>query len=893
MTVSFNIEYRTSWGEEVRIAGLLPESIPMHTTDGIYWTADVELEVPKEGMTINYSYQIEQNQIIIRKEWDSFPRRLFLSGNSKKKYQIKDCWKNIPEQLYYYSSAFTEALLAHPDRAEIPPCHRKGLVIKAYAPRINKDYCLAICGNQKALGNWDPDKAIPMSDANFPEWQIELDASKLKFPLEYKFILYHKEEKKADCWENNPNRYLADPELKTNETLVISDRYAYFDIPVWKGAGIAIPVFSLKSENSFGVGDFGDLKRMIDWAVSTQQKVIQILPINDTTMTHAWTDSYPYNSISIYAFHPMYVDIKQMGTLKDKSAAAKFNKKQKELNGLPAMDYEAVNQTKWEYFRLIFKQEGEKVLASGEFGEFFDANKEWLQPYAVFSYLRDAFQTPNFREWPRHSVYNAQDIEKMCRPESVDYPHIALYYYIQFHLHLQLVAATKYAREHGVVLKGDIPIGISRNSVEAWTEPYYFNLNGQAGAPPDDFSVNGQNWGFPTYNWDVMEKDGYRWWMKRFQKMSEYFDAYRIDHILGFFRIWEIPMHAVHGLLGQFIPSIPMSREEIESYGLPFREEYLIPYIHESFLGQVFGPHTDYVKQTFLLPAEAPGIYHMKPEFATQREVESFFAGKNDENSLWIRDGLYTLISDVLFVPDTKEKDKYHPRIGIQRDFIFRSLNEQEQNAFNRLYDQYYYHRHNEFWRQQAMKKLPQLTQSTRMLVCGEDLGMIPDCVSSVMNDLRILSLEIQRMPKNPMYEFGYLNEYPYRSVCTISTHDMSTLRGWWEEDYLQTQRYYNTMLGHYGTAPTVATPELCEEVVRNHLKSNSILCILSLQDWLSIDGKWRNPNVQEERINVPSNPRNYWRYRMHLTLEQLMKAEELNDKIRELIKYTGRAPKK
>ncbi len=893
MTVSFNIEYRTSWGEEVRIAGLLPESIPMHTTDGIYWTADVELEVPKEGMTINYSYQIEQNQIIIRKEWDSFPRRLFLSGNSKKKYQIKDCWKNIPEQLYYYSSAFTEALLAHPDRAEIPPCHRKGLVIKAYAPRINKDYCLAICGNQKALGNWDPDKAIPMSDANFPEWQIELDASKLKFPLEYKFILYHKEEKKADCWENNPNRYLADPELKTNETLVISDRYAYFDIPVWKGAGIAIPVFSLKSENSFGVGDFGDLKRMIDWAVSTQQKVIQILPINDTTMTHAWTDSYPYNSISIYAFHPMYADIKQMGTLKDKSAAAKFNKKQKELNGLPAMDYEAVNQTKWEYFRLIFKQEGEKVLASGEFGEFFNANKEWLQPYAVFSYLRDAFQTPNFREWPRHSVYNTQDIEKMCRPESVDYPHIALYYYIQFHLHLQLVAATKYAREHGVVLKGDIPIGISRNSVEAWTEPYYFNLNGQAGAPPDDFSVNGQNWGFPTYNWDVMEKDGYRWWMKRFQKMSEYFDAYRIDHILGFFRIWEIPMHAVHGLLGQFIPSIPMSREEIESYGLPFREEYLIPYIHESFLGQVFGPHTDYVKQTFLLPAETPGVYHMKPEFTTQREVESFFAGKNDENSLWIRDGLYTLISDVLFVPDTKEKDKYHPRIGIQRDFIFRSLNEQEQNAFNRLYDQYYYHRHNEFWRQQAMKKLPQLTQSTRMLVCGEDLGMIPDCVSSVMNDLRILSLEIQRMPKNPMHEFGYLNEYPYRSVCTISTHDMSTLRGWWEEDYLQTQRYYNTMLGHYGTAPTVATPELCEEVVRNHLKSNSILCILSLQDWLSIDGKWRNPNVQEERINVPSNPRNYWRYRMHLTLEQLMKAEELNDKIRELIKYTGRAPKK
>lgn len=894
MIVSFNIEYRTSWGEEVKIAGLQPHSLPMHTTDGIYWTTEVELEVPKEGMTLHYHYQIEQNGIVIRKEWDNFPRCLFLSGVSKKTYRVNDCWKNIPEQLYFYSSAFTEALLAHTDRTPIQPGYKKGLVIKAYAPSINNDFTLAICGNQKALGNWNPDLALPMSDANFPEWQIELDASKIKFPLEYKFILYHKKDKKADSWENNPNRYLADPELRTNETLVVSDRYAYFDIPAWKGAGMAIPVFSLRSENSFGVGDFGDLKRAIDWVVFTHQKVIQILPINDTTMTHAWTDSYPYNSISIYAFHPMYADLKQMGTLKDKAAAAAFDEKQKELNRLPAIDYEAVNRTKWEYFHLIFRQEGEKVLASAEFKAFFDANKEWLQPYAAFSYLRDAFKTPNFREWPRHSVYDAQEIEKMCQPGSVDYPHISLYYFIQYHLHLQLLAASKYARENGVALKGDIPIGISRNSVEAWAEPYYFNLNGQAGAPPDDFSVNGQNWGFPTYNWDVMEKDGYRWWMKRFRKMAEYFDAYRIDHILGFFRIWEIPMHAVHGLLGQFVPSIPMSREEIESYGFPFREEYLTPYVHESFLGQIFGPHAEYVKQNFIeLSGDQPEIYHMRPGFETQRDVERFFDGRNDEDSTWIRDGLYILISNVLFVRDFKEEGKYHPRIGVQRDFIYRSLNDQEQNAFNRLYDQYFYHRHNEFWRDQAMQKLPQLTQSTRMLVCGEDLGMIPECVPSVMNDLRILSLEIQRMPKNPMYEFGHLNEYPYRSVCTISTHDMSTLRGWWEEDYLQTQRYYNNILGHYGTAPTVATPELCEEVVRDHLKSNSILCILSIQDWLSIDGKWRNPNVQEERINVPSNPRNYWRYRMHLTLEELMKADSLNERIRDLIKYTGRNPEK
>lgn len=896
MIVSFHIEYRTSWGEEVRILGNVPElgnnvagqALALQTVDGIHWTTEQNIQLPADGI-VEYTYYIYRDGNEVRKEWNSFPRRLYLQGDGKKQFRVDDCWKNLPEQQYFYSSAFTESLLAHANRDNAPKSYKKGLMIKAYAPTISADYSLAICGNQAQLGNWNPDLACVMSDINFPEWQTEIDAAKLEFPLEYKFVLYNKKEKRAEAWENNPNRYMADPGIKANETLVIADRYVYFDLPAWKGAGVAIPVFSIKSERSFGVGDFGDLKRMVDWAVSTHQKVVQILPINDTTVIHTWTDSYPYNSISIYAFHPMYADLQQLGTLKDKEAATVFSQKQKELNALPMMDYEAVNQVKWDYFHLIFKQEGEKVLASEAFRTFFEANKEWLQPYAAFCYLRDAYKTPDFRQWPKYSEYNAKEIEQLCQPGTADYPHIAIYFYIQFNLHLQLLEATMYARRHGVVLKGDIPIGINRNSVEAWTEPHYFNLNGQAGAPPDDFSVNGQNWGFPTYNWDVMEKDGYAWWMKRFRKMAEYFDAYRIDHILGFFRIWEIPLNAVHGLLGQFVPALPMSREEIESYGLPFREEYLTPYIHEYFLGQVFGPHTDFVKQTFIEPTETWEVYRMRPEFDTQRKVEAYFAGKTDEDSVWVRDGLYSLISDVLFVPDRKMPDMYHPRIGAQHDFSYRSLNDWEKASFNRLYDQYYYHRHNQFWQQQAMKKLPQLTESTRMLVCGEDLGMIPDCVEWVMNDLRILSLEIQRMPKNPSYEFGHLNEYPYRSVCTISTHDMSTLRGWWEEDYQQTQRYYNQMLGHYGTAPAVATPQLCEEIVRNHLYSNSILCILSLQDWLSTDEQWRNPNAQEERINVPANPRHYWRYRMHLTLEQLMKAESLNDRIRTLIKQTGR----
>ncbi|KAA6352572.1 4-alpha-glucanotransferase [termite gut metagenome] len=898
MTLSFTIEYHTGPGEEVRITGNIPElgdkdldkALFMQTVDDIHWAIQINIRQPLEQV-IEYSYYTCRNHTVICKEWGVLPHQFRPSADSNRKYYIEDYWKDIPPQSYFYSSAFTESLLARQQKDRLPQHFPQSIIIKASVPCVARNCCLAICGNQPLLGDWNPDKALLMNNADFPEWQAVLDATRISFPLEYKFVLYNKDKQKAEAWEKGDNRCLAGLLLNSGETHVLSCQYVSFDTPPWKGAGVSIPVFSLKSESSFGIGDFSDLKKLIDWAVVTHQKIVQILPINDTTMTHTWMDSYPYNSISIYALNPVYLDLSKLGELKDEQKAAFFRQRQIELNALKAIDYEAVEHDKWEYIRLIYNQEGDKVLVSAGFKQFLETNKEWLQPYAAYSYLRDTYHTANFRNWSKYGIYNSEEIEELCSFKQEYYRQIAIYYYIQFNLHLQLSEAASYARSQGVVLKGDIPIGISRDSVEAWTEPYYFNMNGQAGAPPDDFSVTGQNWGFPTYNWDVMEKDGYRWWMKRFQKMSEYFDAYRIDHILGFFRIWEIPMHAIQGLLGQFVPALSMSCEEVESYGLPFHEElYLNPYIHEKFLQDIFGSQTEYVKETFIEPTHSQSIYRMRPDFDTQRKVETFFSGKTDANSVNIRNGLYVLISNVLFVADYKEPDRYHPRIAAQYTYIYKeALDSEAKNAFNRLYDQYYYRRHNDFWYQQAMKKLPQLIQSTRMLVCGEDLGMIPESVAWAMSNLRILSLEIQRMSKDSAYEFGHLDENPYCSVCTISTHDMSTLRGWWEENEQQTQRYYNTILKYCNPAPSVATPDICEEIVSSHLHSNSMLCIFMLQDWLSIDGSLWKTNINEERINVPANPRHYWRYRMHLTLEDLMNADDLNEKIKRLIKKAGR----
>ena len=891
MKLTFRIEYRTAWGEMLgaTLCGNDNQPIMLSTGDGIRWEGSAEMTDAPAGIPISYRYGVYRDGQCIRRESGTMPH-IFCPGKKRNcHYILDDFWKDLPQESYLYSSAFSGDYQSANSIKTMAPADCS-ITFRALCPCLHhKHQQLGVCGRGAALGNWDCKQTVLMEEIQANEWTVTLNAASLEFPLEYKFVACNADTKEVEEGEAHNNRLLCIDGMKKGEIYLTPESEVRFTSSARKVAGTAIPVFSLRSEGSFGVGDFGDLKKLIDWAVSTHQQAIQILPINDTTITNTWMDSYPYNSISIYAFHPMYIDLRQLGKLKDKEALAFYEEKRKELNALPQIDYEAVNNTKRAYLKSMYQQTGKKVLASAEFKKFFKENEHWLLPYAAFSYLRDQYGTPNFSQWPEHNEYHADEIAAMCIPESDCYEEIAFYYYIQYNLHIQLLDAGNYAREKGIIFKGDIPIGISRNSVEAWIEPYYFNMNGQAGAPPDAFSTNGQNWGFPTYNWDVMEKDDYQWWQKRFRKMAEYFTAYRIDHILGFFRIWEIPSHSVHGLLGQFVPALPMSVDEIQSYGLTFQKDFMTkPFINENILNRIFGEKADRVKETFVQHCH-DDIYEMRSEFDTQRKVEAYFAERKDEESRNICEGLYTLISNVLFVPDRKHPSMYHPRIAVQNDFIFEVLSPEEKEVFNRLYNHYYYQRHNQFWYQEAMKKLPILTQSTSMLVCSEDLGMVPDCVPWVMEQLQILSLEIQRMPKNPQHEFGHVWEYPYRSVCTISTHDMATLRGWWEEDYEQTCRYYNQVLGHWGEVPTAAPGWVCEEIVRNHLECPSLLCILSFQDWLSMDEEIRYPNVDAERINVPANPRHYWRYRMHLTLEELMKSNKFNEKMKEMIDAAGR----
>lgn len=891
MVIHFQLNYLTQWGEHiaVEIDGNANNPVVLSTEDGKQWETTVKLPHRHAGELVTYRYSVWRGTQRVRQERGAQRHIIHAESQVEAAYFATDNWRDLPQHNALFSLAFSGDFGAeHPASASLA---KSTYTLRVLCPTLRqRGLKLALVGESKALGAWNPAEAIVFEEVAANHWQLTLDTKQLEPSSDYKFVTLNSTGK-VEEWEGGNNRQLLLPQLDEGVHFFAPEIEVYFSNIHPRIAGTAVPVFSLRSEGSQGVGDFGDLKHMVDWAVATKQKALQILPINDTTITGTWVDSYPYNSISIYAFHPMYVDLREVPKLNNAQKQAQFDKEFRELNALPQVDYDRVNKTKRDYLLLAFRESGKQLLETQEFKIFLDKNSHWLRPYAAFSYLRDKFGTPDFSKWPEHSTYDKVAIEQLCSKENKAWEVVAYYYYIQYLLHVQLLAASDYARSKGVMFKGDIPIGISRNSVEAWIEPYYFNMNGQAGAPPDAFSANGQNWGFPTYNWEVMKQDGYQWWKRRFAKMAEYFTAYRIDHILGFFRIWEIPSHSVQGLLGQFTPALPMSPEEIGTFGLYFQKDFMTsPFICDEILHRVFGDQSEWVKQTFLVHSHYD-VWSLRPEYATQRAVEAYFnkEGKSLPNAEALKNGVFSLINNVLFVEDHKQHGMYHPRIAAQQSLIFERLQQHEKDAFNSLYNHYFYERHNQFWYDCAMEKLPELCEAAPMLPCGEDLGMVPDCVPWVMNELQLLSLEIERMPKNPKYEFGHVEWYPERSVCTIGTHDMATFRGWWREDYSQTCRYYYDVLHLGGEVPGDTPGWVCEEVVRRHLNSPSMLAILALQDWFAMDEKLRFADVEGERINVPANPRHYWRYRMHLSIESLLQQTAFNQRVTSLVEQSGR----
>lgn len=367
------------------------------------------------------------------------------------------------------------------------------------------------------------------------------------------------------------------------------------------------------------------------------------------------------------------------------------------------------------------------------------------------------------------------------------------------------------------------------------------------------------------------------------KKMSRYFDAVRFDHILGFFRMWEIPTASVHGLLGHFEPALPYSAEELALKGFDMSDgRYSSPCLDDGLLSEIFGQGrvTD-IKKKYIKDGK------LRAGVSTQAKVAAKFVSPE---SVKIRDGLMRLLDEVLFVEDPVKKGYYHPRIAAGSSYVYKTLSEAGRKSFDGLYNDFFYTRHDSLWKKSAMDKLPELIDSTGMLACGEDLGMIPDCVPDIMGGLGILSLRIQRMPEAPGEKFADTCKYPYYSVCSTGTHDMETLIGWWKKDKKLSSSFFYDVLHCAGDLPSVCEPWLCSLIIERNMGSPSMLAVLPLQDWLSIEEDTRyHGDPSDERINVPSEPGHYWRYRMHPDLEMLLENRVLCSHIRDMVKGSGR----
>lgn len=891
MNIQFNIHYKTDPGEIISIEYYFmhaPEKKKIanfYTFDGENWSGRIELE---DNTSLAYNYIVQKNNTVLSKEWGK-PRVITspqMDSIIRDQWRARDHVSNI-----FLTSAFTQAVLKRKSRNLRRKAQKKQvanqypLEFRLIASTIDSSLCFGITGNIPELGEWK--KPVMMDDHDFPSWSLNIMVNNDEQFIEYKYVITDPNTRAILIWEEGDNRKLYTNHVTENTTKFYVNDDGFRQIASWRGAGVAIPVFSLRSHVSMGIGEFSDLKILAEWAHLSGLKVIQILPVNDTIATKTWKDSYPYAAISVFALNPLYIHIPGIAAFEDKEIQSAYEEDLATLNKNSDVNFEKVLTAKFKYLRILFDQEYQYFKKDSNVSTFIKENNIWLRQYAAFCHLRDVNGSVNYTQWPKYNTWTKEIDEELNSTEYVNFKEIEFYYFIQYHAERQLREVRDYARDKGIMLKGDLPIGIFRYSCDAWVAPELYNMDGQAGAPPDDFAVLGQNWGFPTYNWQEMATSNFDWWQKRMQQLNKYFDALRLDHILGFFRIWEIPTDEIQGTMGLFNPRLPYSTAELNELGLTENiETYTRPFITEDRIRRAFGTHSEQILKTFFNKSKNTPLT-FKPEFANQVQIRDFI-NAHPEYRKYLN-FLLEMRSDILLLTETKDNQVlYNPRITLSTTYAYSQLDHETKLIFDRIYNDYYFSRHDAFWEKQAYWKLPAIIDASDMLICGEDLGMIPHSVPGVMKALDILSLEIQRMPKGNT-EFGIVQHYPYMSVCSPSSHDMPTIRGWWEADPEMAARFFHTYLHWFGIPPKDCTPDIVKAVVDDHLSSPSMLAIFPIQDLIGMDGHLRNPYAGSEQINIPEDPNHYWKFRFHMPVEQLMEIHGFNDMLRAMLKVHGR----
>ena len=543
MRAIFNINYITRWGENLILVDDRDGTRhPMTYNDGFFWSCMLDV-----GPDFCYHYQVEGGETA---RIETLPHSLSFCKPDLQEATFLDSWQE-PQVADVSGTAPFKTLFPRKKGRQacdnVAPGH---ITLRVKAPLVPPEYVLAIVGNTPQLGNWDPQKGLKMAPSTFPYFSI---CMKPEPYMEFKFVVLDADSGELIAWENGDNHELT-MLFPHNSALVVTGLSFSSPLSQWRCAGTAVPLFSLRSSSDMGVGDFADIPKLVDWASRTGQHILQFLPLNDTTSCDSYHNSFPYNPVSGFALHPVYIRPSLVGTLADKRLMARFTRRAMHLNSLKSIDYNAVLHLKIDYMRAIYSENHQAIHQDEKLGKFVKNNAFWLRPYAAYCILRNQLETEHFDRWGLYSKYDEQKISAFLEAHSSEAEFI---YFYQYHLHEQLSEAVKHAHARKVLLKGDLPIGMSRYCVEVWQHPEYFDLEHQAGAQPDYLSTGGQAWGFPLYNWKTMEADGYSWLKARLRHMAQYFDCYRIDHIMGYMRMWAIEAGPRGSKRGRYLPEIP------------------------------------------------------------------------------------------------------------------------------------------------------------------------------------------------------------------------------------------------------------------------------------------------------------------------------------------------
>ena len=627
-----------------------------------------------------------------------------------------------------------------------------------------------------------------------------------------------------------------------------------------------------------GAGEFPDLVEFADLCVKMGVGLIQLLPVNDTG-----SQSSPYFALTAFALHPLYLrvaDLPEAGPFAEKIRALT-----ERFGGAERFPFEALLRAKMELLREIYTANRAAIMRQAGKGGALTAwigGNPWVKEYAVFRHLKETQGEKSWKDWENARDPGVKGIAERWNDETLREDHL-FWVWLQAAADAQFSAAAQEVAKRGIILEGDLPILINEDSADVWAHREYFNLDESAGAPPDMYSPDGQRWGFPTYRWDALEKNSFDWWRKRLENAQKYYQAYRIDHVLGFFRIWTSAQKDNTSVLGWFNPASPIREKELAALG--FDENRIrwmtLPHITTAEVWDAL--HT-----ASGADGEAKRIFSEALQRIGSEELWLFrdtISGEKDIDALGLhpaaREFLYRAWHNRLFVEYAKGDRAAAWKYRESR--AWQSLSEEEQAALEGLIKKHEA-ASEKMWEKQGIKLLSMLKESAAMLPCAEDLGAVPACVPKVLEKLSILGLRVVRWHRDwsaegePFYPFS---DYPELSVCTPAVHDSSTLREWWERE--ADQDAFCKFIG-VPSLPRVYNPGAAKIILAKCASAASRFRVFQIQDLLHLSPHWYANDPASERINVPGTLNEFnWTWRLPAPIAEIAADRDLIKAVKEL----------